>query len=151
MDENHLLAQRSSLTMAVIITAELDCSAPSGQLPNMKSGNVHMLWLKPAWPSLGPTSWCVRACLPSPVCIWRSYRMEERFSSPFGSFYHSCAAMVNTSVLFQASLSQPLPGFSDVWWSDMQDCDFLFVFSAKTDGLAFNTNSLTDFRTSPDD
>lgn len=33
----------------------------------------------------------------------------------------------------------------------MQDCDFLFVFSDKADGLAFNTSSLTDFRTSPDD
>lgn len=33
----------------------------------------------------------------------------------------------------------------------MQDCDFLFVFSDKADGLAFNTNSLTDSKTSPDD
>lgn len=33
----------------------------------------------------------------------------------------------------------------------MQDCDFPFVFYDKADGLAFNTSSLTDFRTSPDD
>lgn len=48
-------------------------------------------------------------------------------------------------------LSQPLLGLSNVWRSHMQDCDLLFVFSDKAAGLAFNTNSLTDFRTSPDD
>lgn len=95
----------------------------------------------------------IRTGLPSPVRIWRSYRISEKpFSTTFGRFYHSCAAMVNTNVaVFQSSLSQPRLGFSDVWPSYMQDCDFPFVFSDKADGLAFNTNSLTDFRTSLDD
>lgn len=145
MDGKHLVAQRSRVIMAVMVPGQLDRWAPSGQLPH-----DHMKWdmwtccdwsPQPVHPQDQPAG----VCWPSPVCVWSSSRMEERFSTrvegvlawltPLGSF----------------SLPQPLLGRSDVCRSDMQDCDFLFVFSDKADGLAFNTNSLTDSRTSPDD
>lgn len=75
--------------------------------------------------------------------------MEERFSTRLEA--SGPLALPWVTPLCSFSLPQPLLRHSDVCCSHMQDCDFLFVFSDKADGLALNTNSLTDSKTSPDD
>lgn len=103
MDEKDLVAQRSCVIMAVMVTGQLDRWAPSGQLPHdhMKCGHVDMLWLKPpACSSPGPASWCVFAI----TCLCLELLQDGgEVPHPFGSLWLSCAAVVDTSVLFQPS------------------------------------------------
>lgn len=76
--------------------------------------------------------------------------MEERFSTRLEA---SGSALLGCRGRHLCALSAFLGRYSGILMSAAQTCkirDFLFVFSDKADGLAFNTNSLTDSRTSPD-